>query len=118
MTITQLFWGRIETSDGRRFKDLKVWPGGAREWDWNETGTRHVPGIQIADLEELVSGGASVVVLSRGALRQLRVPEETLAWLQQKGIATEVLPTRRAVKRFNQLVEAGRHVGGLFHSTC
>jgi hypothetical protein len=46
--ITSLPWGRIETEDGRAFKDAKLWPGGGREWDWAETGTSHVPGIQPA----------------------------------------------------------------------
>jgi hypothetical protein len=40
------------------FKDAKVFPGGAREWDWRETGTRHVPGIQPADVQELIEHGA------------------------------------------------------------
>ena len=28
----------------------KLYPGGARAWDWRETGTRHRPGIQPADI--------------------------------------------------------------------
>jgi hypothetical protein len=41
--ITHLSWGRIEVEGGRTFKDAKLWPGGVREWDWQETGTRHRP---------------------------------------------------------------------------
>jgi hypothetical protein len=52
--ITHLSWGRIEVEGGRTFKDAKLWPGGVREWDWNETGTRHRPGVQPADVEELL----------------------------------------------------------------
>ncbi len=115
--ITRLSWGRLETEDGARFKDAKLYPGGAREWDWRETGTAHVPGIQTADIEELVDRGARVVVLSRGMLKRLRVPAETLAWLQDKGIPAHVLETRKAVKLYNNLVET-EPVGGLFHSTC
>ena len=50
--ITHLSWGRLEV-EGREaaFKDAKLFPGGARTWDWNETGTRHMPGIQPADVE-------------------------------------------------------------------
>jgi hypothetical protein len=64
--ITHLSWGRLEI-DGyaKPFKDAKLFPGGARAWDWNETGTRHVPGIQPADVEELLTHGARVVVLSK-----------------------------------------------------
>ena len=115
--IARLSWGRLETEDGGRFKDAKLYPGGAREWDWRETGTAHVPGIQTADVEELVEHGARVIVLSRGMLKRLRVPVETLAWLQDKGIPAHVLETREAVKLYNDLVET-EPVGGLFHSTC
>jgi hypothetical protein len=43
--ILRLSWGHIEVGH-RPFKDAKVFPGGARERDWRDTGTRHVPGIQ------------------------------------------------------------------------
>jgi hypothetical protein len=55
--ITQLSWGRLEVDGDQTFKDAKLFPGGAREWDWRETGTHHVPGIQPADLEELLAHG-------------------------------------------------------------
>ena len=55
-----------------------MFPGGAREWDWSETGTRHVPGIQPADLDELIAHGASAVVLSCGMWQRRRVSPETL----------------------------------------
>jgi hypothetical protein len=48
--ISHLSWGHIEVEGHPPFKDAKIFPGGAREWDWRETGTRHVPGIQPADV--------------------------------------------------------------------
>jgi hypothetical protein len=115
--ITNIAWGRIETEDGRAFKDAKLWPGGGREWDWTETGTSHVPGIQPADVQELLEHGAGVVVLSRGQQERLQVPAETREWLKQKGVEVLVLPTGEAVDRYNELRESAP-VGGLFHSTC
>jgi hypothetical protein len=115
--ITHVSWGRLEVEGGGRFKDAKVYPGGAREWDWRETGTRHVPGIQPADVEELLAEGAEVLVLSKGVLEQLRVCPETLALLNKRGIPAHVLPTEEAVRLYNELA-AKERVGGLFHSTC
>ena len=69
--IAHLSWGRMETGDGRSFKDAKLYPGGARAWDWRETGTHHVPGIQPADVEELLEKGATTVVLSKGIWERL-----------------------------------------------
>ena len=44
--ISHLSWGRLEVEDHGAFKDAKLYPGGARAWDWREIATRHVPGIQ------------------------------------------------------------------------
>jgi hypothetical protein len=115
--ITQLAWGHLEVEGGRSFKDAKLFPGGAREWDWRETGTRHVPGIQPADVEELVDRGARVVVLSRGVWRRLRVCRETLRWLEERGVRVHVLQTEEAARVYNDLC-GGEPVGALFHSTC
>ncbi|MGH8488982.1 MAG: Mth938-like domain-containing protein [Gammaproteobacteria bacterium] len=115
--ITHLSWGRIEMDGYAPFKDAKVYPGGAREWDWRETGTHHVPGIQSADVQELVDNGAEVIVLSEGILNYLRVCPETLRLLEQKGITTYVLQTEKAVSLYNRLCKKER-VGGLFHCTC
>jgi hypothetical protein len=99
-------------------KDFKLWPGGGRPWDWNETGTRHEPGIQPADVEELLEHGSWVVVLSRGQELQLQTSLDTLNVLNAAGIESHVEETRAAVKLYNELAEQGVPVGGLFHSTC
>jgi hypothetical protein len=117
--ITHLSWGRLEV-EGKdaAFKDAKLWPGGCREWDWNETGTRHRPGIQPADVEELVEHGADTVVLSKGINERLQVKSETLDTLKERGIDVDVLQTEQAVERYNALQAEGKAVAGLFHSTC
>lgn len=115
--ITHLSWGRMEVEGHGTFKDAKIYPGGAREWDWNETGTSHRPGIQPADVEELVDNGASVVVLAKGINERLQVMPQTLDLLEERGIRTHVLQTEEAVRRFNEL-RRDEAVGGLFHSTC
>ena len=115
--ISLLSWGRIEVEGYPPFKDAKIFPGGAREWDWRETGTRHVPGIQPADVQELIEHGARTVVLSKGVWERLQVCPETLEILSKNDIQFEVLQTEAAVERFNELRE-NIAVGGLFHSTC
>jgi hypothetical protein len=118
--ITHLSWGQIdvEMDDGvRHFKDVKLFPGGAREWNWRETGTDHVPGIQAADVDELLEHGAKVIVLSKGQLERLQVQPETLEFLRGQQIPTHVLETNEAVRLYNELREQ-QPTGGLFHSTC
>ncbi len=115
--VTHLSWGRMDVEGKQSFKDAKLFPGGAREWDWRETGTEHVPGIQPADVEELLLHGAAVVVLSRGILERLQVCPETLQLLNDRHIATHVLQTEEAIRLYNDLT-ANELVAGLFHSTC
>jgi hypothetical protein len=115
--ILSLSWGHIEVEGYPPFKDVKIFPGGAREWDWRETRTRHVPGIQPADVQELMEHGARAVVLSKGIWKRLQVCPETLEVLAKNGIQVEVLQTEDAVERFNDLRDSIA-VGGLFHSTC
>jgi hypothetical protein len=118
--ITHLSWGHVEIETEarhQRFKDVKLFPGGAREWDWRETGTRHVPGIQPADVGELLDHGAEVIVLSKGILKRLQVCPETLEVLQGKQIFVHVLQTEEARRLYNKLREE-QPVGALLHSTC
>ncbi len=115
--IAHLSWGRLVVEGYPPFKDVKVYPGGACAWDWNETGTRHSPGIQPADVRDLIDHGAKAVVLSKGIWERLKVAPETLRLLAESNISVEVLQTEAAVARYNALRET-TPVGGLFHSTC
>ena len=115
--ILALAWGRIEVEDAGMFRDAKLFPGGAREWDWRETGMEHTPGIQPADVRELLDHGATAVVLSQGMLKRLRVCPDTLTLLQQQGVGAYVLPTQDAVDLYNRLRKT-EQVAGLFHTTC
>ncbi len=115
--ITHLSWGRMVVDGLGTGKDFKLYPGGGREWDWQETGTRHVPGIQPVDVAEVLEHGSRVVVLTRGMELALQTCPETLELLRERGIPVHVKETRAAVELYNRLAET-EAVGGLFHSTC
>lgn len=114
--ITHLSWGRLET-EGGVFKDARLYPGGAEEWDWNETGTSHDPGIQPADVRRLLERGANVVILSRGFHERLGVAPETLRLLEEEDVSTHVAQTEEAARLYDELRETHK-VGALIHSTC
>ena len=116
--ITDVSWGKLEVEGkAEPYKDAKLFPGGSCEWNWRETGTSHRPGIQIADVQELLEHGANIVVLSRGMAECLHVPSETLEFLERRQITVHVLPTQYAVSLYNKLAQS-EAVGGLFHTTC
>lgn len=116
--VIAMSWGRVAVEGiDHPFRDAKLYPGGAREWDWTETGTHHRPGVQPEDVEELLEHGATTVVLSRGMLKQLRVPSSTREWLEGQGVEVHILESGEAVARYNELCESVA-VGALIHSTC
>lgn len=116
--ITGLSWGRMEIENIGSGKDFKLWPGGGRDWDWSETDTHHVPGIQPDDVNELIEHGCDTIVLSRGQLLMLHTCPQTLELLRSKNITFHIAETTEAAKIYNERAEKGEAVGGLFHSTC
>jgi hypothetical protein len=115
--VTHISWGRMEVDGLAPGKDFKLYPGGGRPWDWSENGTRHVPGIQPADVQELLDHGSTVIVLSRGMELRLHTMPETLKLLEEQGVEVHLDETTAAVELYNRLAETTA-VGGLFHSTC
>ncbi len=116
--IIAVSWGHLEVEGLGVGKDVKLYPGGGRPWDWSETGTRHQPGIQPADVAELLDHGATTVVLTRGMDLQLHVDPATVDLLKARGVVAHIAETRAAVQLYNELAAADTPVGGLFHSTC
>ena len=100
------------------FKDCKVWPEGAKEWDWNVTGTHHRPGIQPADILEILDQKIDIMILSRGMDLMLHTSKETEEILDLRKIKYRIEETKKAVALFNELTKQGMRVGGIFHSTC
>ena len=117
-SIGENSWGKIEVDQMGRFRDVKLWPGGGREWDWNETGTQHEPGIQPADVAELLEGEPEVVVLSSGRELRLHTCQETFELLEASGISVVQEETSAAIEEYNRLAKSGRRVAALIHTTC
>ena len=115
--VIHISWGRMEVEGLGTDRDYKLYPGGGRAWDWTETGMHHAPGIQPADVQELLEHGSKVVVLTRGMELALQTCPETLQMLRDRGIPYYVEETKAAVERYNRLAQS-EAVGGLFHSTC
>ena len=109
--IIHISWGHMEVEGLGSGKDFKLYPGGGRKWDWRETNTEHSPGIQPADVQELLEKGSKVVVLSRGVQLMLRTCPETLQLLKDKGIGVHVEETRKAAALYETHVSGCTSVG-------
>lgn len=115
--VDSIKWGEISLENGTTYKDAKLFPGGSRKWDWNETGTHHNPGIQPADVKELLEHGAEVVILSQGFNERLQVCDETEEFLTEHEVTYHIRQTEKAIQKYNELRD-GYATGALIHSTC
>jgi hypothetical protein len=111
-------WGYVDVDGLGTLRDAKLWPGGGRAWDWTETGTKHQPGIQPADVEELLDHDPEVVVLSRGRQLRLETCAETLALLEERGVHVVLDETATAIELYNDLVDREARAAALLHTTC
>lgn len=116
--ILKVEWGKIDVEELGTFRDAKLYPGFGRTWDWGETDTHHVPGIQSSDVKELIEYGSEFIVLSRGMQLALNTSHETIEFLVELSIPFLIEETNKAVASYNAMAAAGKAVGGLFHSTC
>jgi len=111
-------WGKMEIESLGKGKDFKLWPGGGRPWNWNETGTSHGAGIQVADVRELVEHSCEIIILARGVFSRLKISPDTTTYLETQDVEVIDTDTKRGVEIYNSKVEKNVRVGGLFHSTC
>lgn len=111
-------WGKMEVDTLGRGKDFKLWPGGGKNWDWAEHGTGHNKGIQVEEVSELIANNCTTVILTTGRANRLRVPQKTIETLKSKGIEVIITDTKNGINTYNEYVEKGVRIGGLFHSTC
>ena len=114
--IENIKWGEIVVN-GKKFKDIKIWNNIVKEWNWNETNTKHNPGIQIKDVTEFIDD-VDIIILSKGYKNMLETKIDTINFINHKNKKLIILTTDKAVKEYNRLAELGYKIGGLIHSTC
>lgn len=114
-------WGIVTVFEGENticYKDAMIYPKGHCNWDWRKSDTHHNPGIQISDIQFLVSKGAKVIIISAGMCSRLLLSQETKDWMVNNDLEFYYLETPEAVRKFNQLCSERNDVGCLIHSTC
>jgi len=81
-----------------------------------EHGTDHA----MADWEQklLLSNNPEVILIANGWSGVLKVGEEFAKKVEEAGAELRIVLTPRVVKEYNQLVEEGKKVNALIHTTC
>lgn len=101
--------------NGRSFtSDLIIFSDRIEDQWWRENG--HLVNPQ--DLNEVITIRPDVLVVGRGKLGAMKIPEETISAIEDAGIQLVDARTEEAIVVYNQIATTGRNVVGAFHLTC
>ena len=78
---------------------------------WRKKGDK----ILYEDLEDVIKSNPEIIVIGRGFMNFLDIPESTIDKLRNDGIDVEVKDTMEAVNIYNDLDEGNKKVVGVFH---
>jgi hypothetical protein len=100
--------------DGIRYdQDVIILPDRVLSGWWRQEGHR----LAVDDLGPVLSEAPEVIVIGQGSLGRMRVPDETMAHLQQSGTQVIVESTGDACQSYNRLSQE-RRVAAVLHLSC
>ena len=100
--------------DGHRYtSDVIIYPERADSSWWRKEGHR----LQIDDLKDIVAHEPEVLIVGTGDAGVMTIPQETVAYLQQKGIKLISERTAQACQTYNRMSGSGKIIAAL-HLTC
>jgi hypothetical protein len=113
MKIEHYSFGKI-TIDGQAYSsDLIIYPNRVDASWWRKQGHN----LQPEDLKDILNANPDVLIIGTGAFGVMKVPKETTAYLESKGIKVHAMRTGKAVDLFNELQKDATVLAAL-HLTC
>ena len=105
------------TIDGAQYtKDVIIGPSGVLSPWWRSDGHNLSPD----DLESILPSPPEILVIGTGSFGVMKVPKETIKFLEDKSIEPRVMRTGKAVEEFNTLLKklGPEKVMAALHLTC
>lgn len=99
--------------DGKEYKDdVVIRPGEilAKEW-FREEGHN----LRLIDIKDYLNNETDFVVIGTGDGGEMKVSDEVMDFLKEKGIEVFVDETSKAVEEYNKLEKEGREVVGFLY---
>ena len=106
-------FGEIVIDNQRYTSDVIVYPERVDSSWWRKEGHR----LDIDDLKYIVQDKPEVLIVGTGDAGVMTIPEETMEYLQEKGIKLIAERTDQACQTLNRLSGSGRIIAAL-HLTC
>lgn len=119
MILTDYTFGKVKI-DGREFtSDLVIYED-IIVLNWRRERGHN---LSIKDLEQIPFFTVDVndidrVIIGTGEMGMMKVPQETMNYLIEKGINFGIYPTDSAIPEFNKYRQQSVVLVGLFHLTC
>ncbi len=112
MHIDSYSFGSISVGNKTYKKDVIIFPDKVLSPWWRAEG--HL--LQMGDLEEVINARPSVLIVGTGASGIMKVPDQLIKALGEKGIEVMALRTPEAVAAFNDMGD--EKVIAALHLTC
>jgi hypothetical protein len=101
--------------NGRSFtSDLIIFNDRIEDQWWRENGHE----VGLTDLQDVINAKPDVLIVGRGKLGAMKIPETTIDAVETAGIQLVDARTEEAVVVFNEIASTGKAVVGAFHLTC
>lgn len=114
MRIDSYSFGVMQVDGSQYRADLIIFPDRVRP-NWRR---RQGHSLAIEDLDDVLDFSPEVLVIGKGASGMMHTPASTRKTLEEKGIQVLADNTPEASAVFNEQIERGRKVAGVFHLTC
>lgn len=98
--------------DGERYSDDVILLGKkVKSGWWRDRGHK----VSVNDLKTVIDFDPEILILGKGSSGRMKVPSDVTKKLNFK---VESYQTRKACKRYNELMSKGEKTAGGFHLTC
>lgn len=114
MKINHYTFGKITINDRPYTSDVIVTPDTVIDSWWRREGHR----LDKSDLDEILNTNPDCLLVGTGYYGRMKIPQETIQYLQSKNIQLEYAPTTDAVKKLNDLQRQYARVVAALHLTC
>jgi len=114
MRIDSYRFGEMLVNGQSFTSDLIIYDDHVDDQWWRENG--HM--VLKEDLSDVLNARPEVLVVGRGKLGAMKIPQATLDAVEEAGIQGVHARTPEAIEVFNQMSSTGKNVVGAFHLTC
>ena len=113
MKIEHYSFGKITINGKTYTSDVIIYPGRVDSSWWRKEGHN----LDIVDLTDVINAKPEVLIVGTGSSGLMKVPKDTISYLESKGIEVHAALTEKAVELFNKL-QKDKIIIAALHLTC